>query len=70
MFQIFKMADGDDSNSCFEMFGSQGDKKTFEKVPEDTIFKIKVVEEAKTKHIGYKLMEGVDLPCDKIVAGQ
>ena len=64
------MADYDDSNSGFEMFCSQGDKKTFDEVPEDTIFKVKVVEDTKFKNIGYKLKKGVALPCDKIVAGK
>ena len=61
--------ESEDSNSCFEMFGSQGHKKSFESVPEDAVYKVKVLGNPKNKRIGYKLKEGTELPCDKEVEG-
>ena len=62
------MAD-DDSNSCFEFISSQGEKQTFSKVPELTIYKFKIISQSKHHKFGYKLMEGTDLPCVKDVGG-
>ena len=59
----------EDSNSGFELLSSQGERKSFSKVPENTLFNIKVFGEVKSQKIGYKLMEGTDLPCTKIVGG-
>ena len=61
--------DDDDSNGAFEMFSSQGDKKTYSVVPEDLTFKVKVILETENKRIGYTLREGTELPCDKDVGG-
>ena len=59
----------DDSNSCFEFISSQGDRQPFEKVPELTIFKFKIISESKPHKFGYKLMKDTDLPCVKDVGG-
>ena len=58
-------------NDSFEIFGSQEQKDTFLNVPEDTLFKIRVLDENKLeiKKIGYLLKSGTELPCEKIVQG-
>lgn len=61
--------DRDDSNSGFEMLSSQGRKESFSMVPEDTVFRFKIFDSYKTKKFGYKLKEGVELPCVKEVGG-
>ena len=42
MFQIFVLSkmDHEDSNSGFELFSSQPDKREFEKAPEETILNL------------------------------
>ena len=49
MFQIFVLSkmDHEDSNSGFELFSSQPDKREFEKAPAETIFKFKLQDREK-----------------------
>ena len=58
----------DENYSDFEMLSSQ-EKKSYSTVPEDTVFRIKVISEIPAKKIGYRLKMGTDLPCDKDLGG-
>ena len=68
-FRLATTMDNDDSNSCYELISSQGRREEFSKVPEDIVFRFKVIDKNETKKIAYKLKEGVELPCEKDVGG-
>ena len=61
--------ENEDSNSNFEMLSSQGKKNAYSEVPQETLFRFKIIETTKTKKFGYKLKAGVELPCVKDVGG-
>ena len=53
----------DDSNSGFELISSQPDHPTYETVPEDQVFKIKILDtKAAARKVAYKLRKGCSLP--------
>ena len=69
MFQIFVLSkmDHEDSNSGFELFSSQPDKREFEKAPEETFFEFKLQE--KPRNMSYKLKQGTALPYTTNIGG-
>ena len=53
----------DDSNSGFELLGSQELRKSFEVVPVDTLFKFKVLNRDLNRKFKYNIVKGTPLPC-------
>ena len=72
MFQIILDIDvmAEDSNSGFELISSQPERKQFDKVPKDSIFKFKVLVSAGHRKICYKLREGTVLPYRTVISGK
>ena len=71
MFQIFVLSkmDHEDSNSGFELFSSQPDKREFENAPEETIFRFQLKYREKPRKMSYKLKQGTSLPYTTIIGG-
>ena len=57
----------DDSNSGFDIISSEPDKFTFDSVPVDKVYKVKVVWPC--KKFSYKLEKGIGLPYSTNVGG-
>ena len=60
----------DDSNSSFEMAISQEEKVSYQKVPLDTLFKMKIIDGSNVRKLKYNLGKDTELPCEKVVGGK
>ena len=57
-------------DDCFELISSQGEKKSYDSVPDDTIYRVKVVGESEIpKKFGYNLRKGTEIPIEKDIGG-
>ena len=63
--------DNDDSNSGFMLLSSQPERKQFDKVPEETLFKFKIhtSDQDGPRKVSYKLKEGRTLPYSTVISG-
>lgn len=71
MFQILGLTkmDHEDSNSGFELFSSQPDRKDYEKAPKETIYRFKLLGMEKPRKMSYKLKKGTSLPYTTVIGG-
>ena len=59
----------DDSNSGFELFSSQPEKRSYDEVPVATLFKFRIKDADNARKISYKLKQGTLLPYTTNIGG-